>query len=439
MKYLALLIGLLSLTVASQAAPGDLRAMIRDASNTVQNRDATNPDITRRSFIFFNPNYPGFPLQPRLDFADGENGAIYIDATTRRVEIKDAYLDQFIADNVQDPSSFLGQTLLGFSDTAPVKDYIDDAISGIELTPGPQGDTGPQGPTGATGATGAPGTNGTKGADGADGDDGLSAYEVAVANGFVGTEPQWLASLESTVPGPQGPAGADSTVPGPTGPTGNTGAAGAAATISVGTVTTGSAGSSATVTNVGTSNAATFNFSIPQGAKGDTGATGAPGSNASITLTTTGTSGSATYNSGTGVLNVPNYTYTPPTRSFNNTPGRSLVTSTSGGGFQVDAARDSIVTYSVTITSASTLTGGAAGYVVLEIASTNSATAGDWREISRSANGQANALIVGLALSQVGGGPVNGVVPAGWYARIRTVNTTGTPTYTYNSGQEVKL
>ena len=40
-------------------------------------------------------------------------------------------------------------------------------------------------------------------AAGAPGDDGLSAYEVAVANGFVGTESEWLASLV----GPPGPTG----------------------------------------------------------------------------------------------------------------------------------------------------------------------------------------------------------------------------------------
>ena len=77
--------------------------------------------------------------------------------------------------------------------------------------------------TGATGATGAAGADGTNGADGADGADG------------------------------------------------------AAATIAVGTVTTGAAGSSATVTNSGTSSAATFDFSIPKGDTGDTGATGAQG------------------------------------------------------------------------------------------------------------------------------------------------------------------
>lgn len=44
--------------------------------------------------------------------------------------------------------------------------------------------------------------------------DGKSAYEVAVDNGFVGTEAQWLASLQGAqgpagASGPQGPAGAD--------------------------------------------------------------------------------------------------------------------------------------------------------------------------------------------------------------------------------------
>lgn len=67
------------------------------------------------------------------------------------------------------------------------------------------------------------------------GADGLSAYEIAVSNGFVGTEEAWLLSIQglpgadSTVPGPagytpvkgvdyfDGAAGADSTVPGPAG------------------------------------------------------------------------------------------------------------------------------------------------------------------------------------------------------------------------------
>lgn len=64
--------------------------------------------------------------------------------------------------------------------------------------------------------------------DGADGSDGLSAYEVAVANGFAGTQQQWLTSLvgETGATGATGPAGANSTVPGPKGDTGDQGLSG---------------------------------------------------------------------------------------------------------------------------------------------------------------------------------------------------------------------
>lgn len=54
------------------------------------------------------------------------------------------------------------------------------------------------------GAPGSDGVDGAPGAPGADGADGPSAYEVALANGFVGTEAQWLESLI----GDQGPPGA---------------------------------------------------------------------------------------------------------------------------------------------------------------------------------------------------------------------------------------
>lgn len=41
------------------------------------------------------------------------------------------------------------------------------------------------------------------------GDDGRSAYEVALDNGFIGTEEEWLASLkgEQGIQGPEGPQG----------------------------------------------------------------------------------------------------------------------------------------------------------------------------------------------------------------------------------------
>lgn len=79
---------------------------------------------------------------------------------------------------------------LPFSDGPPGP----EGPQGIQGDPGPQGEQGPQGPQGIQGEPGIPGVNGV---------DGASAYEVAVANGFVGTEADWLASLE----GPQGEQG----------------------------------------------------------------------------------------------------------------------------------------------------------------------------------------------------------------------------------------
>jgi aromatic ring-cleaving dioxygenase len=113
---------------------------------------------------------------------------------------------------------------------------------------GPKGDTGAagpqgeQGPKGDTGDTGPAGPQGETGATGATGAQGKSAYQVAVDNGYVGTEVQWLASLkgETGETGPQGPQG-ETGATGATGPQGETGATG------------------------------------PQGPKGDTGDTGATG------------------------------------------------------------------------------------------------------------------------------------------------------------------
>ena len=64
---------------------------------------------------------------------------------------------------------------------------------------------GADGADGADGQNGADGQDGAAGADGQDGSAGASAYAVAVANGFVGTESAWLASLK----GADGADGAD--------------------------------------------------------------------------------------------------------------------------------------------------------------------------------------------------------------------------------------
>ena len=195
--------------------------------------------------------------------------------------------------------------------------------------------TGPSGPQGSPGAIGSQGPTGA---------DGLTAYQIAEANGFIGTAAQWLESLVghkgdtgtaatirvgnvstgvsiavtttgtsqnaylnfvipqgpqgepgvSNIPGPKGDTGTTGSI-GPTGPkgdtgtqgtvgpTGPTGATGTAATITIGTVSVST--TTATVTNVGTLQAALLNFVLqqgPQGLKGDTGTQGSTGSTGAV-------------------------------------------------------------------------------------------------------------------------------------------------------------
>jgi hypothetical protein len=120
---------------------------------------------------------------------------------------------------------------------------------------GIQGVTGPAGPAGAIGATGPAGTNGTNG---------QSAYQAAVSNGFVGTEAQWLTSLQGT----QGIQGA-------TGPIGLTGPAGAQGIQGL-PGTTGQSAYQAAITNgfVGTEAQWLTSLQGAQGIQGITGATG---------------------------------------------------------------------------------------------------------------------------------------------------------------------
>ena len=88
-----------------------------------------------------------------------------------------------------------------------------EGIKGEKGDKGDKGETGATGDVGATGAVGAAGAKGDKGdkgdtgMTGATGANGLSAYEIAVKNGFAGTETEWLASLK----GEKGADGANGT------------------------------------------------------------------------------------------------------------------------------------------------------------------------------------------------------------------------------------
>ena len=69
-----------------------------------------------------------------------------------------------------------------------------------------------QGEKGDTGATGVTGQNGANGRDGINGTNGLSAYQIAVSNGFIGTEQQWIVSLKGAT-GATGASGANGWTP----------------------------------------------------------------------------------------------------------------------------------------------------------------------------------------------------------------------------------
>lgn len=119
------------------------------------------------------------------------------------------------------------------------------------------------------------------------------------------------------------------------------------------------------------------------------------------------------------------------------TSTRSIVTGTGATGFQVSSTRDAEVRYSSTIVTTSSIAGSQNGTVVLEIASTDSATPAAWSEIGRCTNGTSYTLAVAIQGVSTQACQITGYVPAGYYAKIRSINNSGTPTYTYNSGQEV--
>lgn len=104
------------------------------------------------------------------------------------------------------------------------------------------------------GIKGDKGDNGQEGSAGPTGPTGKSAYELAVNNGFEGTEIAWLQSLK-----------------------GEQGLPGITPTINIGTVKEGSV---ANVQNIGTSTNVILDFTLPTGVKGDQGSRGLTGKSA---------------------------------------------------------------------------------------------------------------------------------------------------------------
>jgi hypothetical protein len=117
---------------------------------------------------------------------------------------------------------------------------------------------------------------------------------------------------------------------------------------------------------------------------------------------------------------------------------QSAATRSLNTAFQVSTTRDSEVRYSVDISCTSTLLGGQAGTVVLEVATNSGFTTGV-QTLSQFINSNSVSLAIAITVTQINTACVTGYVPAGYWVRLRTVNTTGTPTFTYTQGQEVLL
>lgn len=79
--------------------------------------------------------------------------------------------------------------------TGPQGQRGETGQQGLQGIQGPIGPTGPKGDTGPKGADGLQGPIGPQGLQGERGRDGKSAYEIAVANGYLGPENAWLNSL----------------------------------------------------------------------------------------------------------------------------------------------------------------------------------------------------------------------------------------------------
>lgn len=211
------------------------------------------------------------------------------------------------------------------------------------------------------------------------------------------------------------------------------------------------------------------------------------GARSAISLTTTGTSGPATYNSTTGVLNVPNYansggtvtsitagtglsggtitttgtislpntgtagTYNTVTtdaqgrvtggtpRTINDAPGRSLVTTTTSTGYQISATRDARVCYEGSFSTTSTIGGPASASVFLETADTNSTTAGDWTTKARQTYTNTITLAVVLNQVQANNWAMCRDIPAGKYVRLRSGSISGTASVSLNTEQQETL
>lgn len=114
----------------------------------------------------------------------------------------------------------------------------------------------------------------------------------------------------------------------------------------------------------------------------------------------------------------------------------SLQTSTGAVGTQVSTTRNAYVMLNGNVSTTASIGGNAAGDIILEVAPTNSATAGDWVEWGRIGNSQTISLAIALNSVQVTKGMAVAFVPAGYYVKARTAGS-GTVSYTLTNAKQI--
>lgn len=114
-------------------------------------------------------------------------------------------------------------------------------------------------------------------------------------------------------------------------------------------------------------------------------------------------------------------------------PARALNTA-----YQPSTTRDTQVSAGVTVTCTLTLSGGQVGTVVLEYADDSGITT-NIKTVCTLQNGNSGSVVIGVSLGQPVTLALVGIVPAAKYYRLRTVNTTGSPSFSLTGVQEVLL
>ncbi len=120
------------------------------------------------------------------------------------------------------------------------------------------------------------------------------------------------------------------------------------------------------------------------------------------------------------------YIKNKPAARSQSTASRAL-----NSAFQVSTARWATVRYSVDISTTVSLSGSQIGSVILEMA-TNAAFTTGVQTLQSFSNGNSGTLVIGLILTQLNTACLSGDIPPGNYVRLRTVNITGVPTFTYH-------